>query len=165
MVWFRRRRRYDPYDPYDPYYGGPRRGSYGYRGAPYGYRRGPMGGSCLRDACLLDAGCCIAESLDGNCLVLTMLTVPQLVAELRRHGRGSGGGAARMIVGGIRVYQREISARRPGCCRFSPTCSEYAVRAVQVHGARRGLALTVRRLLRCRPGGRRGSDPAPVLHR
>lgn len=137
---------------------------YRYRGTPYRYRRGPVGGSCLRDFCLIDAGCCIGESLDGNCLVLTVLAVPQLFLQLREVGRDPGssvGGAARVIVGAIRVYQREISAHRPGCCRFTPTCSEFAVRAVHRHGARRGLALTIGRLVRCRPGGRRGLDPVP----
>ncbi|MDQ2710229.1 MAG: membrane protein insertion efficiency factor YidD [Actinomycetota bacterium] len=77
----------------------------------------------------------------------------------------AGGRAAQAIVGAIRIYQREISARRSGCCRMTPTCSEYGAQAVHLHGARRGLGLTVRRLLRCRPGGRRGSDPVPKLPR
>ncbi|MGH3550495.1 MAG: membrane protein insertion efficiency factor YidD [Pseudonocardiaceae bacterium] len=55
----------------------------------YPYRPRPAGGSCLRDACLLDAGCCLGET-------------------------------------GIRTYQRQISPRRPPCCHFTPTCSEYA---------------------------------------
>lgn len=121
-----------------------------------------MGGSCLRDACLIDTGCCLAESLDGNCLLLTLLAVPQVLIGPRHGERPTGGGAAGAIVRGIRAYQREISAHRPGCCRFSPTCSEYGVQAIQRHGARRGLILLGGRLLRCRPGGRRGPDPVPV---
>jgi hypothetical protein len=60
----------------------------------------------------------------------------------------------------IRAYQ----AARVGHvspCRFTPTCSHYAVGAIEAHGARRGLALTARRLGRCRPGGPSGFDPVP----
>ncbi|GAA1297654.1 hypothetical protein GCM10009610_03310 [Pseudonocardia xinjiangensis] len=168
MVW-RRRRGYDPYDRYDPYGYDPydpydprnqRRGG--------GYYQPARGGSCLRDACLLDAGCCIGESLDGNCLVLTLPAVPHLIVALVRgvgpavrSPRPRRGGAERMIAL-VRVYQRQISARRPACCRFTPTCSEYAVQALRSHGAVRGSVLTLRRLVRCRPGGRRGHDPVPT---
>ncbi|WP_235190813.1 membrane protein insertion efficiency factor YidD [Amycolatopsis rifamycinica] len=68
---------------------------------------------------------------------------------------------ADMLVAAIRVYQREVSARRPACCRFSPSCSAYAVEALTHHGAARGGWLTIRRLTRCRPGGPRGYDPVP----
>ena len=149
-----RRRRYSPYDPrFDPY----RRG-YGYGpgyGPGYGYR---PGNSCLRDACLLQTGCCVAESLDGNCLLAAVLLVPQFTrafAGAPRRSRGS------RIVAAIRVYQREISARRRPVCRFTPSCSEYAAQAVERHGAWRGSLLAARRLLRCRPAGRRGLDPVP----
>jgi uncharacterized protein len=67
---------------------------------------------------------------------------------------------ARVVVALIRVYQ----AARVGHvspCRFTPTCSHYAVEAVERHGARRGLRLTMRRLGRCRPGGPFGLDPVP----
>ncbi|MDA2967360.1 MAG: membrane protein insertion efficiency factor YidD [Actinomycetota bacterium] len=50
---------------------------------------------------------------------------------------------------------------RPSPCRFSPSCSEYAKKAVDVHGAGRGTWLTVRRLVRCRPFGPSGFDPVP----
>jgi putative membrane protein insertion efficiency factor len=69
--------------------------------------------------------------------------------------------AARMIAA-IRVYQREISPRRGPVCRFTPSCSEYAARALDEHGARRGSWLAVRRLLRCRPGAAGGADPVPA---
>ncbi|HEX8520206.1 MAG TPA: membrane protein insertion efficiency factor YidD [Pseudonocardia sp.] len=161
-----RRRRYDPYDDpygeYDPY--DPR--NRGRWGPPRRYYRPAPGGSCLRDACLLQTGCCVAESLDGNCLVLTLLTGPQLLAVLA--SRAHPGRAARRrapadrVVDAIRVYQREVSARRPPVCRFTPSCSEYAARAVTAHGAARGGVLALRRLVRCRPGGRRGPDPVPA---
>ena len=66
------------------------------------------------------------------------------------------------MVAAIRVYQREISPRRPAVCRFTPSCSHYAVEAIERHGAARGTWLTVRRLLRCRPGAAGGPDPVPA---
>jgi uncharacterized protein len=68
--------------------------------------------------------------------------------------------AAKALLVVFRAYQ---GARfgRVSPCRFTPTCSQYAVEAVQRHGARRGLALALRRLSRCRPGGPFGLDPVP----
>ena len=129
------RRRYDPYDDYDPYDPYDPRNRRGW-GRPRRYYPSAPGGSCLRDACLLETGCCVAESLDGNCLVLTLLAGPQLAAVLT--GVRTGRTAADRLVGAIRVYQREISARRPPVCRFTPSCSEYAAQAVAEHGALRG---------------------------
>lgn len=60
----------------------------------------------------------------------------------------------------IRWYQRGAEGR-PSPCRFFPTCSAYAVEAVEVHGAGRGGWLTLRRLVRCRPFGPSGFDPVP----
>lgn len=57
-------------------------------------------------------------------------------------------------------YQRLVDSR-PSPCRFSPTCSSYALEAFEVHGTRRGAWLTLRRLLRCRPLGPSGWDPVP----
>jgi putative membrane protein insertion efficiency factor len=156
------RRRYPPYDPrYDPRYD-----PYAYRGAGPGYGYGYRpGGSCLRDACLLETGCCIAESLDGGCLVAAVLLLPQFARALSKpavSGPRSGSRMASRLVAGIRVYQREISATRAPVCHFTPSCSEYAVQAVERHGALRGSVLAARRLLRCRPGGARGADPVPA---
>jgi putative membrane protein insertion efficiency factor len=64
------------------------------------------------------------------------------------------------LVAAVRWYQRGAEGR-PSPCRFYPSCSSYAVEALEVHGAGRGLALTVRRLLRCRPFGPSGFDPVP----
>ncbi len=64
------------------------------------------------------------------------------------------------LVAAVRWYQRGAEGR-PSPCRFYPTCSSYAVEALEVHGAGRGLTLTVRRLLRCRPFGPSGFDPVP----
>jgi uncharacterized protein len=158
------RRRYEPYDEYDPYdpYDPRNRRRWG---PPRRYYAPAPGGSCLRDACLLQTGCCVAESLDGNCLVLSLFAGPQLAATLLGGPANSGPGGrsvADRLVAAIGVYQHRISAHRPPVCRFSPSCSPYAAEAVQVHGAVLGSALALRRLVRCRPGGRRGADPVPL---
>jgi hypothetical protein len=70
------------------------------------------------------------------------------------------GPVARLLVGIFRTYQL-VRVGRVSPCRFTPTCSHYAVEAVSRHGARHGLALTARRLGRCRPGGPSGFDPVP----
>ena len=64
----------------------------------------------------------------------------------------------------IRFYQKHISPARPPCCRFIPTCSQYALEAVEKYGAWRGGLLALRRLLRCHPFHRQKSieyDPVP----
>jgi putative membrane protein insertion efficiency factor len=62
----------------------------------------------------------------------------------------------------IVAYQRAMEGR-PSPCRFTPSCSSYALEALEVHGRRRGLWLAVRRMLRCRPFGPSGWDPVPPL--
>jgi putative membrane protein insertion efficiency factor len=62
----------------------------------------------------------------------------------------------------IRIYQRYLSPLLPGACRYSPTCSQYAIDAIQRHGPGRGSWLAIRRLLRCRPGPGGGSGFDPV---
>lgn len=61
----------------------------------------------------------------------------------------------------IDAYQRAFDGR-PSPCRFFPSCSEYGREAITTHGAGRGLWLTIRRLLRCRPFGPSGFDPVPL---
>ena len=68
--------------------------------------------------------------------------------------------AARVLVLLFRGWQR-FRGSRPSPCRFTPTCSAYGIEAVEVHGAWRGGALAVRRVLRCHPWGRFGYDPVP----
>jgi putative membrane protein insertion efficiency factor len=69
-------------------------------------------------------------------------------------------------LGAIAAYRRLVSplllAIAGPACRFEPTCSEYARQALATHGLRRGLYLTLRRLLRCRPLGGWGYDPVPA---
>ena len=62
---------------------------------------------------------------------------------------------------GLRLYKRLISPMLPHACRFVPTCSEYALEAVERHGALRGSWLAVGRLLRCHPFAHAGFDPVP----
>ncbi|MDX8410990.1 MAG: membrane protein insertion efficiency factor YidD [Mariprofundaceae bacterium] len=61
----------------------------------------------------------------------------------------------------IRIYQLVISPLIPPRCRHLPTCSEYAMQAVEKYGAWRGIYLAVRRLLRCHPFTSGGYDPVP----
>lgn len=74
--------------------------------------------------------------------------------------------ARRIVVSLLGFYQRWISpalhAVFPGGCRFHPTCSEYAVEAVELHGILRGFWLALRRLARCHPFARGGFDPVPL---
>ena len=70
----------------------------------------------------------------------------------------------RLLLGLIRFYQRYISPARPPCCRFIPTCSAYALEAVEKYGAAKGGWLALRRILRCHPFHRQKSveyDPVP----
>jgi len=61
----------------------------------------------------------------------------------------------------LRFYRTAISPLHAPCCRFTPTCSEYAQEAVAKYGALRGLGLAARRLLRCHPFHAGGWDPVP----
>lgn len=78
---------------------------------------------------------------------------------------GRKGLAARIAAAPIHAYRRFISPLMPPSCRFTPTCSTYALEAIAVHGAMKGLLLTARRLARCHPltwlGGSSGFDPVP----
>lgn len=61
----------------------------------------------------------------------------------------------------IRFYQLCISPLLPPACRFTPTCSQYAIEALRKHGPFRGSWLALRRILRCHPWGGSGYDPVP----
>lgn len=67
----------------------------------------------------------------------------------------------RLLILPIRFYQRYISPMLPPACRFTPTCSQYAVEALQKYGPLKGLYLAVKRILRCYPWGGSGYDPVP----
>ncbi|MFM1878289.1 MAG: hypothetical protein RLZZ241_1155 [Bacteroidota bacterium] len=67
----------------------------------------------------------------------------------------------RTLVGLIRLYQRYISPLTPPSCRYVPTCSHYAIEALQKHGAFKGSWLAIKRILSCNPWGGSGHDPVP----
>ncbi|MEG1525716.1 MAG: membrane protein insertion efficiency factor YidD [Clostridia bacterium] len=60
-------------------------------------------------------------------------------------------------------YQNYISPMLRPCCRFQPTCSQYALEAIEKHGALRGMLLAIWRVLRCNPFGKGGYDPVPDI--
>ena len=68
---------------------------------------------------------------------------------------------AQLLILPIRFYQRCISPLTPPSCRFTPTCSQYAVEALRKYGPFKGSWLALRRLLRCHPWGGSGYDPVP----
>jgi putative membrane protein insertion efficiency factor len=67
----------------------------------------------------------------------------------------------KVLIFPIRVYQRLLSPLLPNRCRFYPTCSHYAVEAIEKHGAIRGLWLAIKRLFKCHPLHPGGYDPVP----
>ncbi|NLV98620.1 MAG: membrane protein insertion efficiency factor YidD [Clostridiaceae bacterium] len=69
--------------------------------------------------------------------------------------------AARFILRLITFYQKAISPQTPACCRYTPSCSNYAKDAITIHGAFYGSLLAVWRILRCNPFGKGGYDPVP----
>ena len=67
----------------------------------------------------------------------------------------------RIFIGALRFYKREISPLLPNACIYTPTCSEYAMEAIEKHGAIKGGLLTLWRILRCNPFSKGGYDPVP----
>ncbi|MBQ4155953.1 MAG: membrane protein insertion efficiency factor YidD [Clostridia bacterium] len=61
----------------------------------------------------------------------------------------------------IKCYKKAISPLLPKTCRFTPTCSSYAIEALQIHGAIKGTYLSIKRILRCNPFCEGGYDPVP----
>ena len=66
-----------------------------------------------------------------------------------------------LLIQPIRFYQKFISPLTPPSCRFTPTCSHYAIEALRKHGPIKGLGLAIWRILRCNPWGGSGYDPVP----
>lgn len=67
----------------------------------------------------------------------------------------------RLMLGVIRFYRRQISPSLPPSCRFTPTCSAYALEAIERYGALKGGGMALWRILRCNPFHPGGYDPVP----
>jgi putative membrane protein insertion efficiency factor len=65
----------------------------------------------------------------------------------------------RLLIRLIRAYQTGISPYRPARCRYTPTCSQYAVEAIEKYGALKGTGMSIWRILRCNPFSKGGYDP------
>ena len=61
----------------------------------------------------------------------------------------------------VRFYQIVISPLLPSACRYSPTCSQYTIEALQIHGLFKGSRLGIKRIISCNPWGGSGYDPVP----
>ncbi|KDP13116.1 membrane protein insertion efficiency factor YidD [Staphylococcus chromogenes] len=68
----------------------------------------------------------------------------------------------RLFIAPIRFYQKFISPLTPPSCRFYPTCSNYTIEAIQVHGAIKGTWLGIKRISKCHPLHKGGFDPVPL---
>ena len=68
---------------------------------------------------------------------------------------------SRIFIFLIRLYQKYLSPRLGKNCRFMPTCSQYAVDALRIHGFIKGSLLALWRIMRCNPFGKSGYDPVP----
>ena len=67
-----------------------------------------------------------------------------------------------LLLAVIRLYRSAISPHFPSCCRFEPTCSRYALEAIEKYGALKGSWLAFKRIMRCHPfSGKSGYDPVP----
>lgn len=71
------------------------------------------------------------------------------------------GAVTALLVAPIRVWQLTLSRVLPPSCRFTPSCSAYAIEALRRHGPLHGSTLAARRILRCHPWGGSGYDPVP----
>lgn len=70
--------------------------------------------------------------------------------------------AETVLIGLVRVYQAVLSKLFPPACRHIPSCSNYAIEAIEVHGPVKGTGLAVKRIFKCHPLGTHGYDPVPV---
>ena len=95
--------------------------------------------------------------------MLPYKTVANAVRRILGYGRGAffKRVCAFPLIVLVRFYQLCISPLTPPSCRFTPTCSQYALEALRKYGPLKGLWLTVRRLSRCHPWGGSGCDPVP----
>ena len=66
-----------------------------------------------------------------------------------------------ILIGLVRFYQTSISPLFPGSCRYTPTCSQYMIEAIRMHGPFKGFVMGIRRFSTCHPWGGSGYDPVP----
>lgn len=66
-----------------------------------------------------------------------------------------------LLILAVKFYRQAISPHFPPACRYTPTCSQYAIEALQKHGALKGSWLAIKRICRCNPWGGSGYDPVP----
>lgn len=71
----------------------------------------------------------------------------------------------KLMITSIRFYQKCISPFLPKSCRFEPTCSQYFIEALQIHGIIKGSLLGIKRILKCHPWGGCGFDPVPKTNK
>jgi len=64
-----------------------------------------------------------------------------------------------LLIGGVKLYQLLLSPHLGSACRFTPTCSQYAIQALNKYGALKGFVLATHRIVRCNPWGGHGYDP------
>jgi putative membrane protein insertion efficiency factor len=104
----------------------------------------------------------------GSVLVVGAVTLAAVgvagavVDRVRHRAAGEPSTVARLLLTLVGCYRRFVSPALPPSCRFTPSCSAYAVEALSRHGAARGSWLTLRRLLRCGPWHPGGHDPVPT---
>lgn len=67
----------------------------------------------------------------------------------------------KVLIGAVKFYRKYISPMKAPCCIYTPTCSEYAIEALEKYGALKGTYLAIRRILRCHPFHKGGYDPVP----
>ena len=67
----------------------------------------------------------------------------------------------KVLIGIVKIYRKYISPMKAPCCIYTPTCSEYAIEALEKYGALKGTYLAIRRILRCHPFHEGGYDPVP----
>lgn len=68
---------------------------------------------------------------------------------------------AKILIGVVRFYRMAISPWTPAACRYTPTCSAYAIEAIEKHGSMKGGWMALKRIGRCHPWGGSGFDPVP----
>ncbi len=94
-----------------------------------------------------------------RCSSVSCVAAPEQMYRMERLDRV--GMTSAVLSAAVRGYQLLVSPLLPPACRFLPTCSEYAVEAIERHGAGHGVVLALLRLARCHPWGGSGYDPVP----